>query len=171
MWFVELILGKNRSSHRSCSVKKGVFKDFAKFTEKSVLESLFNKVAGLSACNFIKKKRQPRCFPVKSAKSCEICEIFWRTSRNDWFLAETGVVLPKVLLIKVFWTEPNVYLNILHYVNYQIWIIIISAIIGIRKFFFHIPRGINILNSRMVTSATVEPKPCNFEMTTTPNAF
>ena len=160
MWFVELILGKNRSSHRSCSVKKGVFKDFAKFTEKSVLESLF-----------IKKKRQPRCFPVKSAKSCEICEIFWRTSRNNWFLAETGVVLPKVLLIKVFWTETNVYLNILHYVNYQIWIIIISAIIGVRKFFFHIPRWINILNSRMVTSATVEPKPCNFEITTTPNAF
>ena len=49
-------------------MKKGVFKDFAKFTEKPVLESLFNKVAGLSACNFIKKKRQPRCFPVKSAK-------------------------------------------------------------------------------------------------------
>ena len=30
----------------------------------TVLESLFNKVAGLKACNFIKKKLQHRCFPV-----------------------------------------------------------------------------------------------------------
>ena len=30
-----------------------------------MLESLFNKVAGLQACNFIKKRLQNRCFPVK----------------------------------------------------------------------------------------------------------
>ena len=33
-----------------------------------VLESIFNKVAGLRACNFIIKKLQQRCFPVKFAK-------------------------------------------------------------------------------------------------------
>ena len=33
-----------------------------------MLESLFNKVAGLSACSFIKKRLQHRCFPVKLAK-------------------------------------------------------------------------------------------------------
>ena len=29
-----------------------------------MLESLFNKVVGLQACNFIKKRFQHRCFPV-----------------------------------------------------------------------------------------------------------
>ena len=38
----------------------------------SVLESLFNKVAGLKASNFTKKRLQRSCFPVYIAK-------FWRT--------------------------------------------------------------------------------------------
>ena len=29
-----------------------------------MLESLFNKIAGLQACNFIKKRLQHSCFPV-----------------------------------------------------------------------------------------------------------
>ena len=33
-----------------------------------VLESLFNKIADLSACSFIKKRLQNRCFPVILAK-------------------------------------------------------------------------------------------------------
>ena len=33
-----------------------------------MLESLFNKVAGLQCCNFIKKRLQHRCFPVNIAK-------------------------------------------------------------------------------------------------------
>ena len=33
-----------------------------------VLESLFNKLAGLQACNFIKKRHQQRYFPVNFAK-------------------------------------------------------------------------------------------------------
>ena len=41
-----------------CSVK------FRKFQ----LESLFNKVAGLKVCGFIKKRLQHRCFPMKFAK-------------------------------------------------------------------------------------------------------
>ena len=32
------------------------------------LESLFNKIAGLKACNFIKKRFQHRSFPVNIAK-------------------------------------------------------------------------------------------------------
>ena len=32
-----------------------------------MLESLFNKVADLKACNFIKKRLQDRCFPLKFA--------------------------------------------------------------------------------------------------------
>ena len=34
----------------------------------SVLESLFNKVTGLMACNFIKRGPQNRCFPMKITK-------------------------------------------------------------------------------------------------------
>ena len=36
--------------------------------ESAVLESLFNKVAGLQACHFIKKRLQNMCFPVIIAK-------------------------------------------------------------------------------------------------------
>ena len=43
------LLGLFRSSHRRCSVKKGFLK-------------------GLKACNFIKKRLQHWCFPVKFAR-------------------------------------------------------------------------------------------------------
>ena len=43
--------------------KIDVLKNFANFTgKKPVLESLLNKVAGLNACNFIKKILQHRFF-------------------------------------------------------------------------------------------------------------
>ena len=39
----------NRGSHRTCSIKKGVLKNFGKFTGKHLFQSsFFNKVAGLS---------------------------------------------------------------------------------------------------------------------------
>ena len=42
-----------RSSHRRCSVRKGVLRNFGKFTGKHLCQSLsFNKVAGL-ACFWI----------------------------------------------------------------------------------------------------------------------
>ena len=47
--------------------KKTVLKNFATFTQTSVLESLFNKVEGLKVCKFIKKRLQHRCFPVNIA--------------------------------------------------------------------------------------------------------
>ena len=46
-----------------CSLK------FCKFHKKiSVLESIFNKAAGLKVCNSIKKRLQHSCLPVKLAK-------------------------------------------------------------------------------------------------------
>ena len=54
-----------RSSHQRCSVKKGVLRNFTKFTGKHLCQSLlFNKVAG-AACNFIKKETLAQVF------SCE----------------------------------------------------------------------------------------------------
>ena len=61
-------LSISRSSHQMCSVKKGVLKNFANVTGKNpVLESLFDKVPCLQACNFILKRLQHRYFPVKFA--------------------------------------------------------------------------------------------------------
>ena len=57
-----------RSSHRRCSVTKGVLRNFAKFTGKHLYQSFFfNTVAG--ACSFIKKETLAQVF------SCESCEI------------------------------------------------------------------------------------------------
>ena len=62
---------RRRSSHHRCFTKKSIFEKFAIFTGKQktpVLESLFNKIAGLKACSFIKKRLQYKCFPVNTAK-------------------------------------------------------------------------------------------------------
>ena len=49
------------------SCKKGVLKNLANFTGKRLLESLFNKVAGLQVSKFIEKRLQHWCFSVKYA--------------------------------------------------------------------------------------------------------
>ena len=46
---------ENRSCHRSCSIKKLLLK-ISQYSQ----ESLFNKVAGLQACNFVEKSLQHR---------------------------------------------------------------------------------------------------------------
>ena len=59
---------------RSCSVKKVVSRNFAKFTEKHLCQRLFlNKVAGLY--NFVKKGS------LAQVLSCEFCKI----SKNTFF--------------------------------------------------------------------------------------
>ena len=55
----------SRSSHQRCSVKQGVHKFHR---ETPVLESFFDKVAGLQVRNFIKKRLQQSYFPVKFVK-------------------------------------------------------------------------------------------------------
>ena len=53
-----------RSSHRRCSMWKGVHRNFAKLTEKHLCHSLFfNKVPGL-----LKKRLSHRCFPANFVK-------------------------------------------------------------------------------------------------------
>ena len=65
--------------------KKAALKNFATSTRTPVLESLFNKVAGLKAWNFIKKRPQDRCFPVNIAKFLRLY-LFWKLSWNGSFL-------------------------------------------------------------------------------------
>ena len=66
---------KSRSSSKKnicffCTATRnvGVLESFANFAGTLVLEFLFNEVAGLQVCNFIKMSLQYRCFPVKFAK-------------------------------------------------------------------------------------------------------
>ena len=58
-----------RSSHRMCSVRKGVLRNFPKITGKHLCQSLFfNKVAGLRPAPLLKKRLWHRCFPVNFEK-------------------------------------------------------------------------------------------------------
>ena len=54
----------HRSSHRRCSGKKGVLRNFPKVTEKHLYQSLFF----FWTCNFIKTRLWNRCFPVNFTK-------------------------------------------------------------------------------------------------------
>ena len=52
-----------------CSVRKGVLRNFAKFTGKHLCQSLsFNKVIGLRSATLFKKRVWHGCFPVNFAK-------------------------------------------------------------------------------------------------------
>ena len=58
-----------RSSHRRCSLRKGVLRNFVKFTREHLYQNLlFNKVAGLRPATLLKKKLWHRCFPINFAK-------------------------------------------------------------------------------------------------------
>ena len=103
-------LVESKSTNRRCSLKKGVLKYFAKFPRKTpVLESLFNKIAGLEACNFIKKILQHRCFPVKLAKFLRT-PFFYRTPQ-----VATSVLyesMEKVVKKTVFFKNCQIYLHL-----------------------------------------------------------
>ena len=63
----------SRSSHQSCSIGKAVLKKFLNINRKrTVLESLFNRVAGLKVCNFIKRDSDT----ATQVFLCEYCQIF-----------------------------------------------------------------------------------------------
>ena len=75
----------NRSSRPKVFCKKGVLRNFLKFTGKHLCQNLFfNKVVILILINFIKNQTLAQVF------SCEFCEIsknafFYRTPPGDYF--------------------------------------------------------------------------------------
>ena len=75
-----------RSSRQDVFCKKGVLRNFTKFTGKHLCQSLFfNKVAGLRPATLLKKKLWHRCFPVNFVKFLRtpfIIEHLW------WLLLE-----------------------------------------------------------------------------------
>ena len=90
------ILLKQSTSHPEVLCKKGILKNFTKFTGKHLCQSLFlNKIVGQSpVCNPIKKKTMTQVF------SCEFCEIFKNTffKENLWITASVLQFLMRTTL-------------------------------------------------------------------------
>ena len=92
-----------RSSPFRCSMKRGVLKNFVKFTWKHFYWSLiFNKVA--TACNFIQKET-----PVQ-VLFCEFCEIFKNIFFKEHLRTE---LLLKAPLNIIFPTFPFVFVSLI----------------------------------------------------------
>ena len=69
---------------RRCSVRKGVLRNFTKFTGKHLRQDPFvNKVTSASASNFIKKETLAQVF---SREFCEISKDTFFTEHLQWLL-------------------------------------------------------------------------------------
>ena len=80
---LNILLICSRSSHLRCSVRKGVVRNFAKFTGKHLCQSLFfNKIS------FIKK------VTLTQVCSCEFCEISKNTLFTDHLRVTTSEESP-----------------------------------------------------------------------------
>ena len=81
------------SSHRRCSVRKGVFRNFTKFTGKYLCQGLFfNEVAGVRPGTLLKKRLWHRCFPVN----------FVEFLRTPFFIETSGGCFYKLLIQSTF---------------------------------------------------------------------
>ena len=96
-----------RSSHRRCSVRKGVLRNFAKFTGKHLYLSLFfKKVAG--ACNFVKKETLVQVF------SCEFCEISKKSFSNRTPPGDYFCFFSNYILFPCYWRNCFYFLLVHH---------------------------------------------------------
>ena len=85
----------HRSSNRRYSVKKGVLRNFKKFTGKQLYQRLFfNKVAGRSE-TLLRKRLWDKCFPVNFAK---FLKAPFLTKHLWWLLLYTQPALAKIKL-------------------------------------------------------------------------
>ena len=62
------LFSPSRSSHRKCSVRKDLLRNFAKLTGKHLCQSLFFTEVGLRPATLLKKRLWHKCFPVNFAK-------------------------------------------------------------------------------------------------------
>ena len=89
-----------RSSRPDVFCKKGVLRNFAKFTGKHLCQSLFfNKVAGLSPATLLKKRLWHRCFPgdfVKLLRTLISTEHLW------WLFLSFSWIFSGVLAAPLF---------------------------------------------------------------------
>ena len=76
-----------------CSIRKGVLRNFAKFTGKHLCQSLFfNKVAGL-ACSFMKQETLTQVF------SCDFCQISKNTFFTEHLWATASCSRPELICL------------------------------------------------------------------------
>ena len=74
-----------RSSHQRCSARKGVIRNFSKFTGKHLFQVLFyNKVAGPEPATLLQTRLWHRCFPMNFEKVSK-STFSLRTPLNDCF--------------------------------------------------------------------------------------
>ena len=91
-----LCLIRSRSSHKRCSIIRGVLRNFENFTVKHLCQSLFfNKVAGLSHATLV-KKTLARTF------SCKFWEIFRNTSGGRFSVYSEKNQIQSITLNKEF---------------------------------------------------------------------
>ena len=106
----------HRSSHRRCSVRKDVLRNFAKFTGKHLCQ-------GLKPAPFLKKRLWHRCFPGNSAK-------FLKTP----FLQNTSgkLLLFRVNRVSDYYAK-SIYIKVFLWII-VLWILVPSKILRISKF-------------------------------------
>ena len=79
-----------------CSIKKGVLRNFTKFTGKHLCQSLFlNNVAGLRPATLLKKKLWHRCFHVDFVKFLRTPFLQNTSARPLLLLPIEGIVTTK----------------------------------------------------------------------------
>ena len=89
-WQGQLYHNEVQSNDQRCSLRKGVLRNFPRFTGKYLCQSLFLSKLQTSACNFIKKETVAQMF------FCEFCEI-----PNKTFLQHVS----GRLLLEVFYSR------------------------------------------------------------------
>ena len=83
------MLPKYRSSHLEVFCRKGVLRNFEKFTGKHLCQSLlFIKIAGLRTGTLLKRRFCCRCFSVNFSKFLKTTSI---TEHLRWLLLKTPV--------------------------------------------------------------------------------
>ena len=91
-----------RSSHRRCSTREGVLRDFAKFKGKDLCQSLFfNKATDLGPATLLKKKLWRRCFPVSFAKF--LITLFYRTPLGGCFWSSNYSFMETFIDVFIYW--------------------------------------------------------------------
>ena len=101
MDFTGNIFLPKKSSRSQMFFKKGVLKNFAMFTGKHLcwMESPLNKVAGLKACSFIKKRLHPT-----QVFFCEYCEIF---KSSSFYKTPLVAVFTKICISNYFLNDAH----------------------------------------------------------------
>ena len=89
---------KDRSSHQRCSIRRGVLRNFSKFTGKHLYQRpFFNKLAGLAwPATLLKKRLWHRCFPVNFAKFLRTA--FLQNTSRRLLLKETKIYLVSLMV-------------------------------------------------------------------------